>query len=185
MKLHRIILSRPLPHGDEAGAAHRLMVKGCTSDVRALFRVENYRTITLLAGDGAWNPRQLGGLLSHAEEKPYQPQPSNGERYRYRIRVSPYTRQSHRFGREVDTQEDIEAWWSPRLMDAGAEVVTPPTVFWEGHKRARNGQVVLPAATLEGILEVTDAQVFAEALATGIGRHKTYGFGLMQVARDV
>lgn len=44
------------------------------------------------------------------------------------------------------------------------------------------GRVTLGAAVFEGILEVTDADLFRTAIAKGIGTGKAYGFGLMSVA---
>ncbi len=45
------------------------------------------------------------------------------------------------------------------------------------------GRVTLGHAVFKGVLEVTDANQFRQALAEGIGTGKAYGFGLMSVAR--
>lgn len=44
------------------------------------------------------------------------------------------------------------------------------------------GSVTLARATFDGVLEVTNADVFRNAIASGIGTGKAYGFGLMSVA---
>jgi CRISPR system Cascade subunit CasE len=44
------------------------------------------------------------------------------------------------------------------------------------------GSVTLGRAMFDGVLEVTDADAFRNALAKGIGQGKAYGFGLMSVA---
>jgi CRISPR system Cascade subunit CasE len=46
-----------------------------------------------------------------------------------------------------------------------------------------NGRVTLGSAVFTGVLEVTDADAFRNALAKGIGPGKAYGFGLMSIAR--
>lgn len=38
-----------------------------------------------------------------------------------------------------------------------------------------------PDVTFEGVLEVTNGERFAETLARGIGRHRTFGFGMLMV----
>jgi len=38
-----------------------------------------------------------------------------------------------------------------------------------------------PAVTLEGTLQVTDSELFAALLRSGIGRHKSFGYGLLKV----
>jgi CRISPR system Cascade subunit CasE len=44
------------------------------------------------------------------------------------------------------------------------------------------GRVTLGKAVFDGVLEVTDADAFRNAIASGIGTGKAYGFGLMSVA---
>ena len=36
-----------------------------------------------------------------------------------------------------------------------------------------------PDALMRGVLTVTDGQAFAELLARGVGRHRTYGYGML------
>ena len=43
--------------------------------------------------------------------------------------------------------------------------------------------VTLNTATFEGVLKVTDAEIFRNSLINGIGRAKAYGCGLMTVIR--
>jgi CRISPR system Cascade subunit CasE len=47
--------------------------------------------------------------------------------------------------------------------------------------RHRNGPIQAGSITVEGLLRVTDPVAFSEALSTGFGRLKAYGFGLMQI----
>lgn len=48
-------------------------------------------------------------------------------------------------------------------------------------KNNRNSVVSLMAVTYEGILEVTDAELFKNTLINGIGRGKAYGMGLLTI----
>jgi CRISPR system Cascade subunit CasE len=49
--------------------------------------------------------------------------------------------------------------------------------------RRKDATVTIAVATFEGQLEVTDATAFRRALTGGIGRAKSYGCGLLTVAR--
>ncbi len=49
--------------------------------------------------------------------------------------------------------------------------------------RRKGSTVTLAAVKFEGVLEVTDAGRFQEAVESGIGRGKAYGCGLLSVAR--
>lgn len=39
----------------------------------------------------------------------------------------------------------------------------------------------LPSATLQGVLRVTDTALFAETLRRGVGRHRSFGFGMLKL----
>ena len=54
------------------------------------------------------------------------------------------------------------------------------TTFSKGPDRRR---VTLGCCEYEGVLEVTDADLFRAALTEGIGRGKAYGLGLLTVMR--
>jgi CRISPR system Cascade subunit CasE len=44
-------------------------------------------------------------------------------------------------------------------------------------------RVSLYTVTYEGILEITDVELFKEVLTKGIGRGKAYGCGMLTIAR--
>ena len=48
---------------------------------------------------------------------------------------------------------------------------------------SQEAKVRLLAVTYEGVLTVTDTELFCKALTEGIGRGKAYGMGLLTVAR--
>lgn len=45
------------------------------------------------------------------------------------------------------------------------------------------GTIKRPDVTLTGTLEVTDSDAFANLLRSGIGRHKSFGYGMLKVQR--
>lgn len=52
----------------------------------------------------------------------------------------------------------------------------------EANRRAEKDRLTFGAVIFEGLLEITDADKFKQALANGIGSGKAYGFGLLSVA---
>jgi CRISPR system Cascade subunit CasE len=46
-------------------------------------------------------------------------------------------------------------------------------------RQKTSGYTLGPDATISGALEVRDSERFSELLATGIGRHRAYGYGMM------
>lgn len=56
--------------------------------------------------------------------------------------------------------------------------------WYRFYKQSSGGRPVsLLSVTFEGILEVTDAELFRDTLINGIGREKAYGMGLLTVLR--
>ena len=80
------------------------------------------------------------------------------------------------------TREAVYAeWLSERL--AGAAELVPETTRLAHFRRTRNSRhgksCEGPDAILQGTLEVLDPDAFAKKLAGGIGRHKSYGYGMI------
>ena len=54
---------------------------------------------------------------------------------------------------------------------------------WKRFYKAGSRTVSLLSVTYEGILEISDAELFRKALTNGIGRGKAYGMGLMTIMK--
>ena len=52
---------------------------------------------------------------------------------------------------------------------------------WKRFYKASSKYVTLLSVTYEGVLEITDEELFRNALVNGIGRGKAYGMGLLTV----
>lgn len=63
----------------------------------------------------------------------------------------------------------------------GADVMPSPNVF--GKKDQGKSSIRITTALYQGILEITDARKFSETVCQGLGRGKSYGCGLLSVAR--
>lgn len=87
------------------------------------------------------------------------------------------------------TVEYQKQWLMQRAEKHGFAL--EPDLFTVTHSQwyrfYKNGQgrqpVSLLSVTYEGVLRVTDADLFRETLISGIGRGKAYGLGLLTVAR--
>ncbi|PWG00481.1 type I-E CRISPR-associated protein Cas6/Cse3/CasE [Levilactobacillus bambusae] len=74
----------------------------------------------------------------------------------------------------VDTDDGI---FSPLAFD----IVDRQYQILHRNKNKSGRQVKLSQVTFEGLLQVTDADVFRNALTHGIGREKAFGMGMMTV----
>lgn len=80
-----------------------------------------------------------------------------------------------------------EEWLAKRAashgfaLESGQFAVTASK--WQKFVKKDNNRVSLLAASFEGVLTVSDAELFKRTLVEGIGRGKAYGLGLLTVAR--
>lgn len=111
---------------------------------------------------------------------------TEGARYRFSLKAVPVRRQRHKVV-EVLTDEAAVPWLEQRAEVAGfrilqlEDVLSQPLVF-HGKKRRR---ITLNDTLFEGVLEVLDTEKFEETLTRGLGKHKGFGFGMLQLFDEV
>lgn len=146
---------------------------------------------------------ELSGIVSQfapangtAETRDYAPllaRVAEGTRWRFRLAANPVKNVKDVPGgrgtvRNHVTVEQQEQWLAERAPKHGFAL--EPAAFrvvdarWIAFDKAADGNPVrIHAVTFEGLLRVTDAALFREALTRGIGRGKAYGLGLLTLMR--
>lgn len=113
-----------------------------------------------------------------------------GRLYRFRVILNPVkavSQGAHKRGRVVPeiTAEQQLAFLESRAGRLGFELVPDKYQIiergWEPFVKPGQKMIRLSKVTYEGILKVTDKDVFYRTLTEGIGKKKAYGFGLMTV----
>ena len=130
-----------------------------------------------------------------------------GDRLRFRLRANPTKRLAHfepdgSLARRPDgrnkpgprvpliTEEDQLAWLERKLDAAGGalrQATARPDRFGGRRQTGRKpgiGTITLDAVVYEGVLTVADPERFRDALVTGVGPGKAYGFGLLSIGPD-
>lgn len=193
--------------GDRAPAPFRIVQeRGRQVDVLAYGRFDATSLeehARAFADPGAWDACVWERLAG----KPMPKDWAAGRRVGFEVRICPVVRKSssglnHRSGAEVDAfvsrcweapGEDVDRervyreWLERGLEEKGASLVEGQLERFRLARllRRRQGTVrsasVLsrPDALLRGVLEVTDGQAFRLLLASGLGRHKAFGFGML------
>ena len=84
------------------------------------------------------------------------------------------------------TREQVYAeWLSARFEQKGGATLELDSVKLvsfqrtRAHRKLRARHTEGPDAVMRGVLTVTDPEAFASTLAQGIGRHRSYGFGML------
>ena len=118
---------------------------------------------------------------------------TNGSKWRFRLKANPTVQKSSNVSGRGKILAHIttahqEEWLAKRaekngfLLSEGEWLVTESRWYIFKKNKEQKNKVKLISVTYEGVLTVTDADAFRNALKTGIGREKAYGLGLMTVA---
>ena len=160
-------------------------------EARCLFRVEDAAdtdAICVLAQSRTapdWSRIEVarGYLLRPPDTKPIDLHPKEGTRLAFRLRANPTVCQEGK--RRPIRDEAAQLEWLTRKGDeqgfrpGRAQVTRTELVRF----RTASGQAVtLQAVLYEGVLVVTNAEPFRQALEGGVGSAKGFGFGLLSVA---
>ena len=138
---------------------------------------------------------QFGPPNGIAETRDYAPllvRVAEGTVWRFRLAANPIKNVKVAGGRGIVrnhvTVSQQEQWLAERapkhgfaLDPDGFRVVDARWIAFD--KAAGGNRVRIHAVTFEGLLRVTDAALFCEALTRGIGRGKAYGLGLLTLMR--
>ena len=133
-------------------------------------------------------------LAAKPEVKTFEPDFSKGQRFRFRLAANPTRRLSKNspdakaesIGKRVPVPNNkLLDWLDRRAKSGGFSIAEGTTTVSSGYiyinKRGNNGQR-LRSVRYDGVLEVTDPDIFYKTIIRGIGSGKAFGFGLLSVA---
>lgn len=85
----------------------------------------------------------------------------------------------------LKTAEERDAWLKRQAAKYGFEVLqcVQPTVDKQISGKRGDNAVLFTAVEFEGVLRITDAELFWKSYAKGIGPEKAYGTGLLMLSR--
>jgi CRISPR system Cascade subunit CasE len=122
--------------------------------------------------------------------KEFVPHPeklASGQVLQFRLRANPSKRDSQTKKTIGFYRRDDQLAWLERQAERngfilrGVDVIPSPNLF--GQKGSGSAPIRIVTALYQGVLEISDSSKFLQALQQGIGRGKSYGCGLLSVAR--
>lgn len=109
----------------------------------------------------------------------------NGRTFIFRLRANPtrkiYSGQKNSKKVGLLKEEEQLKWLKRKALDSGFEIVSVQ-VCREGSVRTSDGKT-FESSLFNGVLKVTNSNVFINSVESGIGPSRAYGFGLLSLAR--
>lgn len=107
--------------------------------------------------------------------------------FRFRLKANP-SKRDKKTGKTVGffNQQDQLEWLERQGDRCGFKphnVIVQPSPNIYGRKKPKTKPIQIKTVLFQGILAVTDATTFLTTLQQGIGRGKSYGCGLVSIAR--
>ena len=135
--------------------------------------------------DGSFESKLYDGLLERI---------TNGSRWHFRLKANPtiqkYDEKKGRGKVLAHITTEYQGEWLKKQaeknvfsLNDGEWLVTGSRWYVFRKNRNHRERVKMLAATYEGILTVTDAETFRNALVKRIGREKAFGMGMLTVTR--
>lgn len=109
----------------------------------------------------------------------------SGESFSYKVRVNPVVSRARRRV-PVTGEEAIADWWVTRLQSYGAQVSDDALiVIPEGVSKGGDSQknLTINGATIIGRAAAQDADLLLQHVSEGVGRARSYGYGLILLGR--
>jgi CRISPR system Cascade subunit CasE len=164
------------------------------ADWNILFRQEPDSNVILVQSDAEiepdWSQLPQGYLVRAADVKPFNLQANHiksGQIFQFRLKANPSKR-------DKDSSKLLGIFPEPEQIDwlnrkgtqygfsiKGVDVIQTPNVF--GLKAKDNPPIKIFTALYQGILQVENSNLLFEAIRQGIGRGRSYGCGLLSIAR--
>lgn len=161
------------------------------AEERVLYRVEEWErqphaTLLVQSQDvPSWQAvEQLQGgdyLLDEPNMRPVKAIAQTGQRLQFRLQANPtFKRDGKRHA--IYKEEDLLLWLGRKAEQHGFSIdPLGIKVVKIGKKYGKGNQQVWHAVQFDGVLKIENHAVFLEALVSGIGSAKAFGFGLLSV----
>lgn len=133
---------------------------------------------------------QVGRLHGNPATRTFDPSFAEGKQFCFRLRANPTIRKEGKRVALVGDKDQI-AWLNRQGKRCGFEVgISGLRITREGQssmgkiKRSdsETHRPMIYGIQFDGILRVTDSDCFSDAVASGIGHAKAFGFGLLSLA---
>lgn len=129
-------------------------------------------------------PEQMGDTVRIAEVTRTLDEVEKGDTFRFSVQVSPQKRNGNA-ARALTSDADVREWFADREKSWGFSTdgnFQLPVLGRENYQKPRGSKISFPSAEVTGVLTVTDADLFRDAVQGGLGRTKHAGFGMLLLA---
>ena len=129
-------------------------------------------------------PEQMGDTVRIGEVTDTLEGVRSGDKFRFSVQVSPQKRVGS-VARGLSSDADVRQWFADREQGWGFSTgggFQLLVLGRENYQKPRGSKISFPSAEVTGVLTVTDADAFRDAVQGGLGRTKHAGFGMVLLA---
>lgn len=103
-----------------------------------------------------------------------------GNEFLFMIQVHP-SKRDHKTGKVI-SRNDVEPWFRAKAAKGGFEIMAMSVEAIDPVEAMQKGKPFrITAHRIMGMLRITNGDLFMQTLRNGIGRMRTYGFGLLNI----
>lgn len=144
---------------------------------KAMFRVEKDHILVLSQEKPDWS-----FCARNAKVKEYNPSFKAGQILNFRLKANPVIEQNGK-RKAICEENNLVQWMMSKGTKNGFEIqemsVSEPIV----EKAKKKGKdIICNSVKFDGMLKVIECEAFENAIKNGIGKAKSFGFGLLSVA---
>lgn len=165
-------------HGDSY-YFHRLVESAFPNQKKAFFKHND--TLVVYSEKGPVSTYTSDVILAETTEFNIDSLLRNSSKM-FTLEVNP-TRRSRETGKYVKVEaKDVNDWLKRKVEEIGCEVVQSFTQrsFWDVFEQGGKGRTIsMHCHILNGIMKITNPELFIEKYFSGIGQGKAFGYGLI------
>ena len=149
--------------------------------VYSFFKPDKPRTFLYMADQGS-----MGHLVltMQSQEEPIVPSFCQLQ-IKFRVRIAPEVKSNGKLLRTVTKEVEVAEWLKKREVRLGVRFREETLEKENGcrivMKTDKHGQVTISSVVMTGVLDVVDRTSFLKLVQNGLGAHKGFGFGLVQL----
>lgn len=179
------LLHNLLPDDQNLAKGHKLITRGLhPKESRYLYRIDGHVVLVQTHLEPDWSSLTEEGYI--CLKKPFNPNFIKDQMFRFRARLNACKSVPSQGTRGkivgIGGEENQVVWLRQKAEKAGFSVRDVAARDERMKKDVERKGLIFRSVLFEGVLRVNDPEAFQDTIASGFGRGKAFGFGMISLA---